>query len=117
MIRIEEFYQRLGSEYDTVIKRFCNNEPILLKFVRSFPNDPTFGNLKDAVARLDYSAVENSAHALKGVSANLGFNRLMDACAQLVLCVRQEHPEDIPLHFETAQKEYGIIIDEIQMLD
>ncbi|MCB6608790.1 Hpt domain-containing protein [[Clostridium] symbiosum] len=60
-----------------------------------------------------FGAVENYAHALKGVAANLGFSGLQSSCADIVLSVREGHPEDIPEHFEKAQKEYTFIIDEI----
>ncbi len=112
-MKLENFYQKIGSEYTILLERFCNNASLLDKFVRQFPDDPVFHFLKDAVDTSDYCAVENYAHALKGVAANLGFERLQSACSALVLSVREDHLEDIPEQFETAQKEYAIIIDEI----
>ncbi len=112
-MRLENFYQIIGSEYATLLERFCNNESLLDKFVTGFPDDPVFHFLQEAVDTADYGAVENYAHALKGVAANLGFNRLQSACSDLVLSVREGHPEDIPEHFDKAQREYTIIINEI----
>lgn len=112
-MKLENFYQIIGSEYATLLERFCNNESLLDKFVTMFPDEPVFHFLKEAVDTADYGAVENYAHALKGVAANLGFDGLQSACADIVLSVREGHPEDILELFEKAQKEYTFIIDEI----
>lgn len=113
-MRLENFYHTIGSDYAMLLERFCNNESLLDKFVNTFPDDPVFSFLKEAVDTADYGAVENYAHALKGVAANLGFDSLQAACSALVSSVREGHPEDIPEHFEKTQREYLFIIDEIQ---
>lgn len=109
----KKFYEQIGSDYDTVIQRFCNNEAMLSKFVLSFPDDPTYGNLTAAIESGDYQSIESQAHGLKGVSANLGFDKLMEACSKIVECVRKDETENIPQHFLKAKEEYEKILAEL----
>lgn len=109
----QKFYEKIGSDYNTVIQRFCNNEAMLSKFVLSFPEDPTYNSLAEAIEAGDYQGIESQAHGLKGVSANLGFDKLMEACAEIVACVRNDKTEDIPKHFLQAKEEYEKILAEL----
>ena len=86
---------------------------MLTMFVLSFPRDPSYQKLAEAVNGLDYPEIESAAHALKGVSANLGFEKLQAACSDVVLYVRQDKPELVPSGFEKLKAEYEKVIREI----
>ena len=113
-MNLEELYNKIGTEYQHVLARFCGNEVILSKFVRSFGEDPTYGKLAEAVDAYNEEETEQYAHALKGVSANLGFERLHAACAQVVLDVRQGKPENIPGDFQILKQEYELVTELIK---
>lgn len=111
---LRKLYAAIDSEYQTVLDRFCGHEEMLAKFVGVFLDDPTFGNLADAAAKLDYPEVESCAHALKGVSGNLGFERLHTACGELVSSVRFNRLDEVPENFRKVEMEYGIVCDTIK---
>ena len=115
-MKLENLYSNIGTEYQTTLERFCSDENMLRMFVMSFPDDSTYQNLEAAVDALNYTEIESHAHALKGVSANLGFNKLQNACSEVVLCVRQQKLENIPPSFQRVKEAYQNIIDEIQKL-
>lgn len=115
-MELQTLYERTGTDYKVVMERFCNDENMLRMFVLSFPDDPTFQNLTLAVQSADSGSVENHAHALKGVAANLGFEKLQDACADLVLCVRQNRLDEIQLRFQKAETAYKAIVEEIHRI-
>jgi hypothetical protein len=49
---LQEFYTRIGGNYDDTLRRIPS-EALVRKFVLKYPNDPSFGQLKDAlVARI-----------------------------------------------------------------
>mgnify|MGYP000963799757 CR=1 FL=1 len=46
---LQEFYTRIGGNYDDTLRRIPS-EALVRKFVLKYPNDPSFGQLKDALA-------------------------------------------------------------------
>lgn len=112
-MELEEFYKKNGSDFTAVLRRFCGDGKIVGVFVKSFPKDPSYQRLSEAVAARDYPAVEQQAHALKGVAANLGLDRLQAACGELVLAVRQDRNEAIFELFQKVEALYQAIIEDI----
>lgn len=88
-----EQLKSLGVDVDSTLERFMGNEELYLKFVRKTGEDPTVGELMEALERGDYDAVYRSAHTLKGVAANLGFSYLQSA-AEKAVCLMREDPAD-----------------------
>lgn len=113
---IKNFYEDIGVEYDIIVERFCGDENMLSMFVCSFPEDPTYQNLVNAVEKLNNFEIENYAHALKGLSANLAFIKLQSACAQVVNCVRQNKADKIPENFGEVKIEYENIVKLIELI-
>lgn len=108
-MNLQNLYTAIASEYQPVLERFCNQEAILRKFVLRFPEDKTFQELAAAVEAGDYPQIEGRAHALKGVAANLGFEQLTENCGELVLCVRNNQPENISDLFGQVEAAYGTV--------
>lgn len=115
-MEIRKLYERIGTDYQVLLDRFCNNEDLICKFVMSFPDEKSYAGLVEAYARQDFREIENCAHALKGISANLGFIRLQEACNEVVLGVRQDKLASIPDRYQKVKAEYENIIKEIQRI-
>lgn len=47
---LKNLYDAIGASYDDTIERLMSAD-FLLRFVRKFPDDPSFAALKDALAR------------------------------------------------------------------
>lgn len=92
-MNLEDFYRGRGEDYPVIIGRFMGNENLLKKFVKNFPDDPTYGRLCEAMEAKDWPQVEMSAHTLKGVAANLSFSKLFQASADLVSVIREQETE------------------------
>ena len=94
---LQEFYTRIGGNYDDTLRRIPS-EAIVRKFVLKYPNDPSFGQLKDALAAQDWETAFRASHTLKGVAQNLGMDRLYKTAATLCDAVRGPKPlEDASL--------------------
>ena len=113
---LSEILQEAGVNYSDLIKRFAGNEAMLRKFLLKLPQDKTYEDLTDKVAEKDYDGILTAAHTLKGISANLGFDRLSAACAKVVSAVREGRNEDclsccqeVRTEYETAVKCIGKI--------
>lgn len=48
---LQEFYDRIGGDYKATISRLPS-EALIKKFVLKYPGDPSFNQLKDALAAI-----------------------------------------------------------------
>ncbi|MGN0312433.1 MAG: Hpt domain-containing protein [Lachnospiraceae bacterium] len=72
---LSECYQLFGGDYESVKQRISKEE-IIEKFVLRFLTEPSYDNLCAALKEENYEEAFRAAHSLKGVSQNLGFERL-----------------------------------------
>lgn len=92
---LQEFYTRIGGNYDDTLRRIPS-EALVRKFVLKYPNDPSFGQLKDALAAQDWETAFRASHTLKGVAQNLGMEHLYQVSSALCEAVRGSKPPDRP---------------------
>lgn len=88
------------------IRRFCQNESMLKKYLLRFRDEATYPNLKRAIEEKDYKEIETCAHTLKGLSANLGMNNLSKRCAYIVDAVRNDTYDNLGELFAKVEEEY-----------
>ena len=67
---IKECYEKVGSDYDGVLKRL-GSEALVKRFAVKFLNDPSFQELTDGLAAQDGEKAFRAAHTLKGNIINL----------------------------------------------
>ena len=88
---LQEFYARVGGDYNATLSRLPS-EALVKKFILKYPGDPSFAQLKDALAAQDWELAFRASHTLKGVAQNLGMARLYKAAAALCDAVRGPKP-------------------------
>lgn len=94
----ENFKKQLlecGADIETTVKRFMGNEALYEKFVMKFLDDKNCEGIKANLEKGDYKEVFNCAHALKGVSANLGLDPITAIAAELCDLLRNKGAEEI----------------------
>lgn len=94
-------------DYNKVLQRFMNNEGLLIKFTKKFAEDPSFQQVIKNQADCDYHGMEISAHTLKGVSANLGFEELSESSRDIVDLVRKTN-------FEPEQEKMDMLVEKLR---
>jgi len=87
-LNLNEAMQRLSISEDQVRLIFSNNLGLYERFLLKFPQDTSYNALCIGMERNNRFEIENAAHTLKGVSGNLGLDRLYRACDALVCTVR-----------------------------
>ena len=80
---IKECYEQIGADYEDVRSRL-RSDLLIRKFFLKFPDDKSFGQLKEALKSGDREG------ALKGVAQNLGFVPLYEAADRLTEDLRPE---------------------------
>ena len=93
---LQEFYDRIGGDYKATISRLPS-EALIKKFVLKYPGDPSFNQLKDALAAQDWELAFRASHTLKGVAQNLGMDRLYKTAAEENYVIPSQHRDQVDL--------------------
>lgn len=113
---VKEFYEAIEGNYNEAKDRMMN-EGLILKFSLKFAEDKSFGDLKSALGRNDIGEAFRAIHTLKGVSGNMAYTKLYNACCDLTENLR---PLTEPVNEELlkrVEEAYGQVMDNIVKLD
>lgn len=105
---IEECYQELGGDYSQVCKRFPSSA-LVERFIAKFLNDGSFQTLTEQLQAGNREEAFRAAHTLKGVCANLGFDRLFVSASKLTDLLREKEdtiPEEAEELYNTVKQDY-----------
>ena len=79
---IQELYARIGGNYDQAV-RIMKSERLINKYVRKLKDSNVGEMLAEAGETMDGVKLFESAHAMKGVCANLGLDALARAADEI----------------------------------
>ena len=86
---IQECYQKLGGDFAGVEQRL-RSVSLIKRFITKFLEDNSFSDLCQAMRAGKREEAFRAAHTLKGVCANLCFDRLLASAGQLTEVLRLE---------------------------
>ena len=113
---IQECYQKLGGDYAQVEKRLPGIH-LIRKFIAKFLDDGSYPELCRAMEQGQTEEAFRAAHTLKGVSANLGFDRLTASSGELTELLRGRTDgiptETVPL-LDMVRQDYELTADAIR---
>lgn len=81
--------QDVGVDISGSLRRFVDDKKLYEKFLRRFPGNEYMEKLKNEIAVKDYDSALKSAHALKGLSANLGLDPMTEIANEMVRAFRE----------------------------
>lgn len=109
---IKECYEKVGSDYDGVLKRL-GSEALVKRFAVKFLNDPSFQELTDGLAAQDGEKAFRAAHTLKGVCLNLGFTELYKVSAEVLRGRETAGSDEL---YAQVKEQYTTLTDAIREL-
>ena len=113
---IQECYQKLGGDYAQVEKRLPGIH-LIRRFIAKFLDDGSYPELCRAMEQGQTEEAFRAAHTLKGVSANLGFDRLTASSGELTELLRGRTDgiptEAVPL-LDIVRQDYELTADAIR---
>ena len=113
---IQECYQKLGGDYAQVEKRLPGIH-LIRRFIAKFLDDGSYPELCRAMEQGQTEEAFRAAHTLKGVSANLGFDRLTASSGELTEPLRGRTDgiptEAVPL-LDMVRQDYELTADAIR---
>ena len=110
---VQECYEMIGADWQDVLQRFGGSQAIVKKFAIKFLDDPSFSDMKKAVAEKN---VEDAAHTLKGVCLNLGFSDLYHTSYDITEIFRAGTFEGAEELMEAMDDQYQTIQDAVTRL-
>lgn len=116
---LRECYDSIGSNFERAVTRMCNKESMLAKFAKKFPSDPTYTGLIEAFESGDMPTAFRMAHTLKGLSLNLGLDKLQESSSELTEALRNtEAPAaNAPDLLEQVKQDYEMTVNAINSVD
>ncbi|MCQ4637281.1 Hpt domain-containing protein [Anaerovorax odorimutans] len=98
-----------GVDTEAALRRLGGNAALYEKILMKFLDDQSFSEIGPALDQDDYETALKAAHTLKGVSANLGMDRLADACAEVVNHIRANEPDPAKNAYPELEKAYRAV--------
>jgi HPt (histidine-containing phosphotransfer) domain-containing protein len=79
---IQELYAKIGGNYDQAVK-IMKMDKLIDRYVRKLADSGVYEKLEEAGKTMDPVQLFESAHALKGVCANLGLDALSRSAGEI----------------------------------
>ena len=79
---LQELYASIDGSYDRAVQ-IMRMEKLINRYLSKFPNSGVYESLAAAGESMDPTALFESAHAMKGVCANMGFDKMAAAAGEI----------------------------------
>ena len=79
---VQELYERIDGNMQSAL-RILQMDKMVARFIVRYLDEPSCGKLLEAYESGDGQGVFEAAHALKGVCANLGLDKLSAAASEI----------------------------------
>lgn len=106
----------LGVDLGETLERFVDNEELYFRCLRKILDDKNYSSMCEAIDNNDAKAAFDYAHALKGVSANLGLNKVYSEMKIITEVFRAGLMDYDPENLARLKAAYEEAVDTIKML-
>ena len=101
-----EILKSADIDYDSGVERFSGLDAVYQKFLRMFPEDPSYKGTIEAIEKKDYESAFTNAHTLKGTAGNLSLSELYRTASLLVEDLRIKKTDNLELRLADVTKSY-----------
>lgn len=101
-------------DYESGYERFSGLDAVYQKFLRMFPDDPSYKDTVDAIKSGDLDKAFTSAHTLKGTSGNLSLSELYRTASLLVEDLRNKKTDNLTELLDNVTKAYEKVVKAIK---
>lgn len=106
----------LGVNLEEVLDRFVQNEALYFKCLGKFVDETNYDELLSGISNNDPKACFEAAHAIKGVTANLGLMKLNNEIAVIVEVFRVGSMDFDPGNLQRIKECYSEAVDAIKSI-
>ena len=91
---IQQLYEKIGGNYEQAV-RVMKKDKLIDKYIRKLGSSDVGEKLAQACEAMDAEKLFESAHAMKGVCANLGLDVLASAADEITEEFRPSNPRKL----------------------
>ena len=91
---LQELYKLIDGDYDRAVQ-IMKMDRLISRYIQKFPKSGVNEALQAAGQSMDPVKLFESAHAMKGVCANMGFDKLSDAAGAVCEEFRPGNPRSL----------------------
>lgn len=95
-----------GADIKGIMERFIGDEELYCTCFNTFLNDLSFQGIGESLNAKNYEQAFEYAHALKGVSGNLGLTPLYNNVSELVEKLRAKDYTNLEPYYDAIMKEF-----------
>lgn len=106
-VKIVNQLTECGADTQGALERFVGNADIYCKCIRSFFENESLQEIENSIKEGSYDKAINVAHALKGVSGNLGLTHLHSRLGYLLQLLRDEEYTEACTEYKAIQGIYS----------
>ncbi len=106
----------LGVDIEEVLERFVGSEDFYFRCLNKFANESYFNDMETALCKGDAGRAFDAAHAMKGVTGNLGFKFLFEEVRDVTEIFRKGETYVPPEKMDSLTKAYHDAINVINSL-
>ncbi len=107
---LKERLEHCEIDVEQAVHRFADNEELYLSCLEMFADDPTMIELKQAIDECRWDEAFTAAHAMKGVTGNMGCASLFHTTAEMVIRIRNGQLVGINQVYEEMKHNYDEIV-------
>ena len=89
-----------GIDCEKGISRCMGNEALYARLISRMLDDTNMERARASLAAQDYEEAYARLHELKGVSGNLGMDRVFELCSTMLRMLRESNYAELPMHME-----------------
>ena len=112
---LKEFYEQIDGSYEDTLHRLPS-EALVHRFVLKYPADPSFAQLREAVAAADWESAFRAAHTLKGVAPEPWLRCTLPRVSALTEHLRGGQPLTEPQLLDATTAEHERVMSAIEAL-
>jgi HPt (histidine-containing phosphotransfer) domain-containing protein len=103
--------RQAGVDTVTALNRFMDNKEMYEHFLLKFPADDNFSKIKPAFESKNYEEALAATHTIKGVSGNLGMDRLYKATSNTVTLIRESKYAEAEASYQEIKDSYEEVVN------
>ena len=111
-----KYLEELGVDFPVTLARCLGNEEFYVHLLEKFLRGTYIEDIEKGLEQGDYEMAFRACHSLKGVSVNLGLDRLYETTIPLTEALRQPpyDVEKIQAYFEIVKKSHRENVENIK---
>ncbi len=111
MSRFLEGFRMAGGDVKGVMDRFVEDEDLFRECLQQFVEEDGFDKLKASIEAENYKEAFEHAHAIKGVTGNLGIMPVYNRMCNLVESLRYDKLENVSAELEEVLNAYADFLE------